>query len=334
MELSALLRDARERAGLSQALVASVLGVHRPSVSEIEAGRRGVGAAELSVLAELYGLNADEALGAAGAVTGPMPMESVRYAFRRETAVSESAYAAVDRFVVGWQTASAEDTGSTAAYTPPRVSYDMRRPDSDAEALWQGETVAQDERRRLGLAEEPIADFPTLLREQGVYVGTLDEVPQRELDGVYVRHRAQSAIGLNFGSDAWGPYRARFTAAHEYAHYLLRDVSAEQLAQSAERGGLVEARADAFAGAFLMPRDAVLQSFNSHPVTTARRQASSTMKLESVRRSMVNAMQYFGVSNFALLRRLVVLGVITAEDEVSLREEGLSEVDASKLGLE
>ena len=43
-------------AGLSQGQVAKRLGWHRPTVSEIEAGRRRVQAEELSVMAGLYGV--------------------------------------------------------------------------------------------------------------------------------------------------------------------------------------------------------------------------------------------------------------------------------------
>jgi transcriptional regulator with XRE-family HTH domain len=48
------LREARKLAGLSQGHAAKMLGLHRPSVSEIEAGNRRVSADELSRLAELY----------------------------------------------------------------------------------------------------------------------------------------------------------------------------------------------------------------------------------------------------------------------------------------
>jgi transcriptional regulator with XRE-family HTH domain len=51
------LRTARELAGLSQAQVAKILSLHRPSVSEMEAGRRKVSAEELSKLAEIYDVN-------------------------------------------------------------------------------------------------------------------------------------------------------------------------------------------------------------------------------------------------------------------------------------
>lgn len=48
------IRTAREQAGLSQGQVAKMLGLQRPSVSEMEAGRRKVSAEELSQLANIY----------------------------------------------------------------------------------------------------------------------------------------------------------------------------------------------------------------------------------------------------------------------------------------
>ena len=36
--------------------MAKILGLHRPSISEIEAGRRGVSAEELSALSKTYGV--------------------------------------------------------------------------------------------------------------------------------------------------------------------------------------------------------------------------------------------------------------------------------------
>ncbi len=53
------LRIAREQAGLSQGQVARMLGIHRPSVSESEAGRRKVSAEELAEYARIYGVSID-----------------------------------------------------------------------------------------------------------------------------------------------------------------------------------------------------------------------------------------------------------------------------------
>ena len=55
--IASRLRLAREMAGLTQGQVAINSGWHRPTVSEIEAGRRRVSAEELSDFAELYGVS-------------------------------------------------------------------------------------------------------------------------------------------------------------------------------------------------------------------------------------------------------------------------------------
>jgi transcriptional regulator with XRE-family HTH domain len=52
--LAERLRASRENAGLSQGQVAKVFGYQRPTISEIEAGRRKVSAEELSRFSELY----------------------------------------------------------------------------------------------------------------------------------------------------------------------------------------------------------------------------------------------------------------------------------------
>jgi transcriptional regulator with XRE-family HTH domain len=52
--LSERLRSARDQAGLSQAQVAKIMNVHRPTISEIEAGRRRVTAEEMTEFARIY----------------------------------------------------------------------------------------------------------------------------------------------------------------------------------------------------------------------------------------------------------------------------------------
>jgi transcriptional regulator with XRE-family HTH domain len=48
------LRIAREHAGLSQGQVAKMFGYQRPTISEVEAGRRKVSAEELGKFCEIY----------------------------------------------------------------------------------------------------------------------------------------------------------------------------------------------------------------------------------------------------------------------------------------
>jgi transcriptional regulator with XRE-family HTH domain len=59
-------RLARERAGLSQGQAAKLMDIHRPTISEIEAGRRRVVAEELARFAELFGVNVAWLVGTRG----------------------------------------------------------------------------------------------------------------------------------------------------------------------------------------------------------------------------------------------------------------------------
>ena len=61
--IASRLRLSRQMAGLTQGQVAKNLNWHRPTVSEIEAGRRRVSAEELSTLSGLYGVNVPWILG-------------------------------------------------------------------------------------------------------------------------------------------------------------------------------------------------------------------------------------------------------------------------------
>ena len=60
------LKLARQQAGLSQGQVARLLGKHRPTISEIEAGRRRVSAEEVRDFADLYEVSASWLLGEEG----------------------------------------------------------------------------------------------------------------------------------------------------------------------------------------------------------------------------------------------------------------------------
>lgn len=62
--LARRLRAARVRAGLTQVEVARTLELHRPAVTEIEAGRRSVSSEELERFSRLYQVSVAELLGA------------------------------------------------------------------------------------------------------------------------------------------------------------------------------------------------------------------------------------------------------------------------------
>jgi transcriptional regulator with XRE-family HTH domain len=60
------LAMARQQAGLSQGQVAKLIGWHRPTISETEAGRRSVTAEELTQFAEIYDVSFEWLAGVTG----------------------------------------------------------------------------------------------------------------------------------------------------------------------------------------------------------------------------------------------------------------------------
>jgi transcriptional regulator with XRE-family HTH domain len=70
-ELGKRLRLAREQAGLSQGQVASLLDMHRPTISEIEAGRRKVSSDELKRFAKLFDVDLRWLAGESGGLANP-----------------------------------------------------------------------------------------------------------------------------------------------------------------------------------------------------------------------------------------------------------------------
>lgn len=57
------MRDARQLAGLSQGQVAKLMDMHRPTISEIEAGNRRVSADEIARFADMYDVSTGYLLG-------------------------------------------------------------------------------------------------------------------------------------------------------------------------------------------------------------------------------------------------------------------------------
>lgn len=57
--IASRLALARKQAGLTQGQVATLLDLHRPTISEIEAGRRNVTGTELAKFADIYGVSAN-----------------------------------------------------------------------------------------------------------------------------------------------------------------------------------------------------------------------------------------------------------------------------------
>ncbi len=250
-QLAARLRAAREACRLTQDEVAENLGVSRATIAQTELGKRPVSSLELDKLAYLYGRDIREFLSDefrerdafAALFRGDPDLakdEATREVLRRCMELG--------RQLTKLETVVGVGRGWTAAPAYPSVA-----PGSKWDAVQQGERVASEERRRLGLGWAPIGDLPELLEAQGVRALARD-LPSN-ISGLTL---SEPGVGLLVAANRkHHPHRVRFSYAHEDAHVLLDRERLGLISRVEDRNDLIEVRANAFAAAFLMPEDGV-----------------------------------------------------------------------------
>lgn len=150
------------------------------------------------------------------------------------------------------------------------------------------EEAAATLRRAWGLGNAPIPNMIHLLESKGIRVFSLTE-ETREVDAFCTWYEDKPFVFLNTIKSA---ERSRFDAAHELGH-LMRDIFTMQHGKS--HGPEMERQADAFASAFLMPKESV--QANQPPAYTIK----YLMKLK----------HYWGVSLAAMAYRFSSLGLVS-----------------------
>jgi len=150
------------------------------------------------------------------------------------------------------------------------------------------EEAAATLRRVWGLGNAPIPNMVHLLEAKGIRVFSLAE-ETRDVDAFCTWYEGKPFVFLN---TIKSPERSRFDAAHELGH-LVRDTYTMQHGQT--HVPEMERQADAFASAFLMPKESV--TANQPPAYTIK----YLMKLK----------RYWGVSLAALAYRFNSLGLVS-----------------------
>lgn len=324
-ELAKRLRLARTNVGLSQDEVAAELEVLRPTVSQIEAGKRGVSSIELAQLAKLYRRplasffdeDFDEALS-----EDPLTL------LFRAVEIKPSDLRAVEEFEDFCRTyRDLEGLLGLEGENDPLPDYGgIGEPHNKLEAIRQGERVAAEERRRLGLGDDPIRDVFELLEGQGV---RLFVRPLREsgVSGLFLYDKKIGPCILV--NRTYRPGRLAFDAAHEYAHVLMDRrlrAHATPFGRPEEHEELLEVRANAFAAAFLMPAEGIERFLWDLDMTRGDRHRVDMVDVLYLQHT-------FGVSYQAALYRLQNLGWVGKARREELGEHQ-PEVLARALGLE
>jgi transcriptional regulator with XRE-family HTH domain/Zn-dependent peptidase ImmA (M78 family) len=310
--LAQRLREARERAGLTQQQVADLLGVRRPAIAEMEAGKRAVESTELFRLAEIYGI-------------------SLRWLVRGEEAAEDRVVAALFRAGEGvahgvrqrevrrlarvCETIKTLEARLGLAKTHRPLPHYVRPGAlvNQTAAYRHGGEAAIEERERLRLGLAPIRDVWGVLESAGFHIVPLRLGEETDLDALLVR-TGDAGVCAGVNADRW-VFRRIFSAVHEYAHAILdADVPAEACSveprrwrQLSHERRLRETRANQFAAVFLAPREALVQYFRS----TGALRGDRIARLTPV--EIVRAMDHFGMSAEGLLWRLQNAGLITAQ---------------------
>jgi Zn-dependent peptidase ImmA (M78 family)/transcriptional regulator with XRE-family HTH domain len=127
-------------------------------------------------------------------------------------------------------------------------------------SLSEIEEIATRVRRHWNLGDGPIANVIALFETNGIIV-TRFELGSDEIDAFscWIKRRPYVLLG----SDKKRCCRSRYDAAHELGHLLLhRHIGQEDLESKSIRDQ-IESEANMFAGAFLLPRPAMLREFYS-----------------------------------------------------------------------
>mgnify|MGYP000376045481 CR=1 FL=1 len=153
----------------------------------------------------------------------------------------------------------------------------------------EAEIAAQQLREQLQIGHDAIAHLTELLEDNGVKVALLDGPDDFDGACAATHDNQHVLIGLNRHRPG---ERVRFTAAHELGHWVMAlpaDMPEKDKESCCHR----------FAGAFLYPKDRVLQDFGNH-------QRSRVFAAE-----LLNAKRRYGVSMQVALRRLKDLALLS-----------------------
>ncbi len=249
--LGANLRLARERVGLSQADAARAAGVLREIISYWENDRRVPGFAQLTRLADAYGVSTSVLL---DPEQGQTAAEEQGLLFRNLASQSPGGRASVGhwlRFLDDWadllEEVGEELPGRCAApvrgWREPQAITDSRR----------APRLAEEVRGHYDLGEDAIPDLLAFLDQQRilVYRVALDPIGDGEgVSGIFYNHpRLGSTVLVNTHTT---PGRQTFTLAHEFAHALFH-CQERGLVSRTRDTDRKERFADAFAAHFLAP---------------------------------------------------------------------------------
>lgn len=319
-ELGKKVRLARERRGMTQEEAADAIGVSRTTMVAIEKGERRLRPHELVQLALEYGRDISD-------FVHPSRYEDIFTdpQFRGPEEYESKEDAQIEQWIETLKELSYDyyECGQLLA-SPLIKKYPPEYDTGDLKPEEIGESIALEERQRLGLGDRPISDVRALLEQEvGLRIYYLPLKPSK-YSAIYVySDRLGGCIAVN---SQHPEERCRMSLAHDYGHFLTSRYQPDLYIEGIFPRRLRSERiADQFAIHFLMPTTAIIRRF-----TDIRRSQGKVTPY-----NLIDMAHYFGASFEALCYRLEELRLIPSGILEHLKEQGFRvRVVQQKLGLE
>jgi Zn-dependent peptidase ImmA (M78 family)/DNA-binding XRE family transcriptional regulator len=331
-ELGRRLKKAREAVGLNQEEVSGQLGISRGALAQFETGTKAPNSLHLVRLAEIYRRELGELLAEAFDEAGRDPLTALfradlQLASDRERASTIAECVKLCREFTNLETLLGID--QDRVYD---VNYNTPLMRTRWDAIRQGERLAELERARLRLGEDPLTNLAEILEAQGV---RFIEMPLSDaISGLFLSDtRYGPSIMVN---EDHSPRRRLFSCAHEYCHVLVDRDRGGLVSRAENREELFEVRANAFAAAFLMPEGGVrafvrrlgkgeqsrsqLRAYDETAVVEGQRRREAHSQDIQVY-DVAHLAHHFGVSYETALYRLLNLKLVTEEERAGLAEQ-------------
>ena len=313
------LAEARKARSIKQEDAAEHIGVSRPTFIAMEKGERAAKPAEIIKLAALYGQPVNHFVRTIEPLTDFQPhfraaMEKVK------PADAEQLKLAIGEFKVFVENYLDLEKRMKA---PMRMNYPQPvelNPHVNVSEL--AEDVANRERQRLGLGDQPIPNIRSLL-ESDVGVRIFSTRLPRMFAGMYIF--VDGLGGCMLINSVHPANKQRASISHEYAHLIVdRYTAGIDYLAIAGRKPANERFAESFAMSFLMPASSVRFRFNEIVNTTGNFQVADLVKLK----------HFYFVSLEAIALRLESLGLLKRGTWELQKEKRLPIREAEKrLGL-
>lgn len=249
------LANARKARGVTQEEAAKHIGCSRPTFIAIEKGNRHAKAEEIVKLASLYGRKVSDIVRPGEPLTDLQPhLRAVAQQMKADDAGIADAISALQEF--------AEDYHRLEKLlnVPLRMNYPPEVHLGRGNVVGLAEDVATQERRRLGLGDQPVIHLRSLLEaEVGLRI-VYEDLPSRVAGMFGFSSEFGGVIAVNRKHP---PQRRRATMLHEYGHLITdRFKPGIDYLSFPGRKPANERFAESFSMAFLMPATSVRRRFN------------------------------------------------------------------------